>query len=174
MEDGRTVEFPPSKRMTKELITEGACGVRFDFENGLTRTFFVPQSVEETARAHGYAQKLGDWLAGMKNEDKTGPAECDDMVLELEELHERIEKTGQWNAVREGGASGGGSLLLLAIMELKGLSRERVKALLAEKTNAEKALLRESKSLRPIIERLRTEKNTKAAEQGDSLLAEFA
>ena len=165
MQDGRTVEFAGKRRMLKEIVVNGdAVAVRFDFRNGNTFTAGVPKQHLLYAAGHGYAQKLGDTVAGMKD-DHGNPASEDDMQLEVEGLAERLEK-GDWNAVREGGGFAGLSILAKALFEHftnigKPQTKEEIKAKLADKPKEHKDALRKSKALAPIIARLEAERDAR-------------
>jgi len=187
MTDGRTVQFPGKRKMLKErLIERGAgeevekVGVRFDFRNGNTFSAYIPEAHLYESAAHGYAQMLGDCVAGLRNEDGT-PAGEDDMQLEIEGLHERLSAPGaNWNEVSEGGGFGGASVLMKALMEWSGMAVEQVKEFLKGKTQAEKLALRDKAdkpgktqlTIKQIVERLEAEKKSKAAAvDTDALLA---
>lgn len=172
MSDGRAVEFAGKRRMLKDaVITGDKVGVRFDFRNGVTETFYVPEHLLAKAAAHGYAQKLGDSVAGMKNEDGS-PASEEDMYMEVESLAGRLGAPGSdWNQVSEGGGFGGASVLMKALIEWSGQTPEQVKTFLGTKSAAEKMALRDAAgrpgktglSIKQIVERLESEKKSKAA-----------
>lgn len=177
MEDGREVDFPLKRKMLKTpLVEDGRVGQRFDFKNGLTRTFWVPEKHVARAAAHGYGQKLGDSVAGLKNEDGT-PADEEDMCLEIESLHERLAAPGaDWNEVSEGGGFGGASVLMKALVEWSGQTIEQVKAFLGGKSAKEKLALRDEstvagksgKTIKGIVEELEAAKKAKAKEGIDT------
>jgi len=136
MEDGRTVEFSGKRGMLKEIVLDeqaGTASVRFDFRNGQTLTAQVPQQHLLYAAAHGYAQKLGDEVAGMKGEDNA-PASDEDKVLAIDALHSRLQSSDDWNKVSEGGGGvSGASVVLKAIMEVSGKTLLDVKAFIEKK-----------------------------------------
>lgn len=172
MSDGRKVEFVGKRRLLKESILDQAVPqVRLDFRNGETRLFLLPQELIAQFAAHGAEQKLGDETAG---ED-----DLDDMILAVDQLIERLSKRnsetgvfeGEWSTKREGGMSGT-SVLMKALMELSKKSKDEVMAFLKDKSPAEKAALRSSKQLKPIVDRLETEKLSKIAKvDTDALLS---
>lgn len=165
MEDGREVEFAGKRKMLKYVDIQGDhIYVRFDFRNGETRTFKVPHSLIHQAAGHGISQKIGDETAGLED--------VGDMVIAVDKQIERLAK-GEWRATREGGSSlAGTSVLLRALMELSGKGRDEVKAFLETKTMAEKRALRNSKQVKPIVDRLEAEKGKKGPEvDTDELLA---
>ena len=162
MEDGRTVSFAGKRKMLKEIIVHGSeVGVRFDFRSGNTRTFKVPSQHMLYSAGHGYAQKLGDTVAGLKDEHGN-PADEDDMLLEVEGLHEKLV-AGDWNSVRSGGGFAGLSVLAKALMELTGKDAAAIKDFLSKRSMAEKQALRSSDKLSPIIVRLEANKIKKAS-----------
>lgn len=165
---GRVVEFVGMKRrMLKESFfpEDGSLPyVRLDFRNGETRSYTIPQELLFRFAAHGAEQKLGDATAGIDD--------VDDMVLEIDEIIERLNKF-EWSVKREGGGMSGTSVLLKALLEVsetaakaKGTiakTLDEVKAFLKARTPAEKIALRNSPQLKPIVERLESEKLSKAA-----------
>lgn len=136
MADGRVVAFAGKRRMIKDILTDQAAGtvaVRFDFRNGQTLTAVIPQHHVLYAAGHGYSQKLGDEVAGAKNEDGT-PASEEDMYLAVEALHQRLNESTDWNRVKSGEESvSGASIVLKAIMEVSGKSLAEVKAFIEKK-----------------------------------------
>jgi len=163
MSDGRKVEFAGKRRMLKEVVVNGeAVAVRFDWRNGNTVTFPVPKQHVLYAAGHGYAQKLGDTVAGLKDEHGNAASE-DDMQLEVEGLAERLA-TGDWNAVREGGGFAGLSVLAKALVEAyPAKSKEDIKTFLSGRSVAEKQALRKSSKLALIIQRMEAERDAKSA-----------
>lgn len=164
MQDGRKVDFAGKRRMLKEVLVNGSdVSVRYDFRNGNTVTLKVPEQHKLYAAGHGYAQKTGDSVAGMKDEHGN-PASEEDMQLEIEGLHERLQGSQDWNAVREGGGFSGLSMLAKALTEAyPSKSTDEIKAFLKERSVAEKQALRKSSKLAPIIQRLEGERDAKAA-----------
>lgn len=154
MSDGRQVDFVGKRKMLKETIIEGGkVSVRLDFRNGNSLFWTIPDELLLQTAGHGAEQKLGDETAG---ED-----DVDDMQLAVEALIERLNR-GEWRTVREPGSSmSGTSVLMQAIIELSGKSKEEVKGFLAAKSQGEKAALRNSEKLRPIVQRLDAEKAAK-------------
>lgn len=112
MTDGRTVEFTGRTRMNKTISIDGEnVAVRFDFRNGQTATYPIPPQHMLYAAGHGWSQKLGDHVAGMKDEKTKEPATEEDMFLAIESLVKDMESG--WNKVRtgEGTVSGAGIVL---------------------------------------------------------------
>lgn len=182
----RKVEFPGKRRLQKESIfVDGANPapksetasfnlgqmpvVRLDFRNGETRDFRIGLGILLRAAAHGIEQKLGDETAG--------ETDIDDMVLAVDELIDRLssDDPSLWTTQREGGGMAGTSVLLKALAEHSGKPIEKLKEFLKGKSQAEKMALRNSKQLKPIVERLEQEKLAKSANvDTDKLLGDLA
>lgn len=174
MADGRTVEFAGKRKLIKTVLTEGLGGVRFDFVNGETRDYWVPQHHAAYSAGHGLGQKLGDDLAGAKD-DNGQPIDVDDMVLRTDSLHSRLAADGSdWNVVSAGG--GASSLLIKALVELKSSTVEKVKAYLDTKSDEEIKALKLLPPVKSIIARLQDERDAKRAKNVDlaGLEAELA
>lgn len=196
MEDGSVFEFAGKRKMEKERIIErdgsGAVtklGVKFRFRHGGIVTSWIPDSMIADAATHGWAQKLGDTVAGLKDEHTKEPAGPDDMQVEVEGLHERLSAPGaNWNEVREGGGFGGASILMKALILYTAdtdapRSPEQVKDFLKKKSATEKMALRDKpsrankagKTLQDIIAVLEAEKKSKVSEvDTDALMGELA
>lgn len=168
MQDGRKVEFAGKRKLLKETIIEGdSVSVRLDFRNGETRLFTVPQELLLKAAGHGIEQKLGDETAGTED--------VDDMVLDVDNLIDRL-KNFEWSTKRESSGFAGTSVLLRAIVEWNAGKKtvEQVKEWLKPKSAAEKMALRNSPKLKPIVERLESEKQAKNNKvDTDALLGEL-
>ena len=167
--DGRVVGFGKRQKLNKEsTINEetGEVTVRLDFRNGETRTFTLPPSLILKFAAHGAEQKLGDAIAG-ETDDGDAVVAIDDMITRL--------SAGEWTAPRKSGEFKGASILLKALVEASGRSVEDIRAFLATKSAADKAALRRSDKLRPIIERMEAEKAAKSTStvDTDALLGEL-
>lgn len=169
MSDGREVEFVGKRKLLKESVfnEDGTLqGVRLDFRNGESRLFIVPQTLFYRFAAHGAEQKLGDETAGIDD--------VDDMVLEVDELIERLNK-GEWNVKREGGGMAGTSVLLKALVEYSKKTPEQVKEFLKGKSQAEKLGLRSHPEIKKIISRIEDEKLAKSAKvDTNALLGQLA
>lgn len=167
MSDGRQVEFVGKRKMLKRTVIEGGrVGIEIDFRNGETRKYWAPDALLLQFAGHGMEQKYGDETAG---ED-----DVDDMVLAVDALDQRIQ-AGEWRVAREPGSSmSGTSVLMQALIEVSGKSKEDVKAFLSTKSQAEKTALRNSDKLRPVVQRIEAEKAAKANKvDTDSLLGEI-
>lgn len=168
MTDGSVVNFNKKQKLVKTSTIDdaGNISLRLDFVNGQTRTFSVPTSLLTKFAAHGAEQKLGDAIAG--------ETDIDDAVLSMDDLITRLNN-GEWNTTRAAGAFSGASVLLQALVEASGKSKEDIAAFLGTKTQAEKLALRRSAKLKPIIERIEAAKasTSKSTVDTDSLLGEL-
>ena len=178
MQDGREVEFAGKKKMLKTVVLadDGSLDhVLFDFKNGETRKFFPVESLNGYAMGHGYSQKIGDEAASYED--------VDDMTLAIDNMIEQLG-SGDWNKVREAGGMAGTSILLKALVEFSGKTKEQIQEFLKNKSKKEKDALRindkiksaSGVSLKAIVQRLEDEKAAKAAsvEGVDDALAELA
>jgi hypothetical protein len=142
MTDGRKIEFAGRIRMDKTILIDedaGTVAVRFDFRNGQTATYQVPQQHLLYAAGHGWAQKLGDHVAGMKDEATKEPASEEDMFLAIESLVNDLN-TGGWNKVRSGeGTVSGAGIVLRAVAQHFGKPVAVVKEILEAKLAEDKA-----------------------------------
>lgn len=155
MSDGRTVDFNKKQKLVKTstINDDGSVSVQLDFVNGETRNFALPSSLMSRFAAHGAEQKLGDAIAG--------ETDINDAVLSVDDLLGRLNN-GEWNITRAAGSFSGTSILIQALVEVSGKSIEDIKAFLSDKTQAEKLALRRSDKLKPTIERLESEKQSKS------------
>lgn len=168
MEDGRIVEFAGKRKLlkTSTISPEGSVAVRMDFRNGQTRTFTLPANLTAKFAAHGAEQKLGDEIAGLDD--------TDDCVMAVDELIDRLYN-GEWGIKREANGMAGTSVLARALVELTGKTREQIKDFLAGKSQGEKVALRGSAKVKPIVDRLESEKVSKKSNvDTDALLGELA
>ena len=142
MTDGRKVEFAGRTKMDKTILideADGTVAVRFDFRNGQTATYPIPSQHMLHAAGHGWAQKLGDHVAGMKDEQTKEPASEEDMFLAIESLVSDL-KSGGWNKVRTGeGTVSGAGIVLRAVAQHFGKPVATVKEILENKLAEDKA-----------------------------------
>lgn len=167
MTDGRLVDFAGKRRLLKSPIftPEGRVQVRFDFRNGETRLFTIPEQLLAQFAAHGAEQKIGDEIAGL---DK-----IEDAILAIDELIDRLYN-GEWGIKRETGSMAGTSVLLKALVEVYGKPVETIREFLKGKTQAEKLALRANERIRPVVERLEREALSKRdAVDTDALLQQL-
>lgn len=163
--DGRIVDFVGKRKAIKSTyITEsGQIHLRIDFRNGETRDFALNPNLVTKFAAHGAEQKYGDEWAGVED--------VDDMVLAVDELHSRLE-AGDWSVKRESGGIAGTSVLVRALVEYSGKSVDEVKKYLSDKSQPEKMALRANAKIRPIVERIESEKLSRASKvDSDQLLS---
>jgi hypothetical protein len=153
MTDGRVVSFAGKRKVQKETLIDsskitidgdvvqmeaGAVSLRMDFRNGETRTMHLPLDLLARFAGHGAEQKYGDELASPADK----PLSEDDMVLAIEDLDSRIQKS-EWGIKREGsGGVSGASIVVQAIMEATGKDAATVKAFLQKKLDGDKELTR--------------------------------
>lgn len=132
MTDGRVVQFAGKRKLVKEvLIGDEGAAVRFDFVNGETRLFTLPQSLLLQFAAHGASQKIGDEAAGV--------TDVDDIVVAIDSVIDRLSK-GDWGKVRAAGDGfNGASIVIKAICEATGKTVDFVKAFLQGKIDAAEA-----------------------------------
>lgn len=154
MQDGRIVDFPGKRKLSKESFIDpaGKVSVRLDFRNGETRTLEIRDGMLAKYAAHGAEQKLGDEIAGVED--------VDDAVIAIDELIDRLN-AGEWGVKRESSGISGTSVLLRAIVEVTGKPLDRIKEYLKTKSQAEKLALRESGKFRDVVKRLEAEKDSK-------------
>lgn len=177
MTDGRVVDFVGKRKLLKTIDTSGGeASVRFDFVNGETRTFVVPQSLLIQFAAHGASQKIGDETAG---ED-----DVDDAILAVDNIVERLSR-GEWGRERAAGDGfSGASVVIKALCQVTGKSVADVKAFLEKKLAATPGLTRNklyasfrnpTTEVGQRIAALEAEKNAKAAGVDSAdLLAELS
>ena len=159
MEDGRVVTFTGRQKVLKESVIQGDnAQVRFDFRNGQVRYFDLNKADIVRLACHGAEAKIGDEYAGI--------TDIDDCVLSVDEMIARLYRH-EWVAQRAKGEGKGGSVLMRAIMEVKGLSAEVVKNFLSTKTTAEKFALRKSPLFADVIARIEAEKAGKRSNDID-------
>lgn len=180
MNDGRTVAFAGKRKMLKTSDNdEESATVRFDFVNGESRNVRVSLGDALLMKfvAHGISQKVGD--------ETSGVAEVDDMILNVDNILERLQK-GEWGAERgTGDGFSGASIVVRAIMEASGKDQAFVKAFLEKKLaeGSEAGLTRQKlyasfkapgTKTAAIISRLESERAAKdVAVDADSALAEM-
>lgn len=148
----------------------------FAYRNGVEEVIdFLSLSPEirHQLMVHGLKQKVGD-AAAIPRDTATGYAATDgDKIAAMSAVIARL-RAGQWNAAKgEGGGSSGG-LLLRALVELyPAKTRESLVEYLAGKSDKEKAALRTSAKIAPVIDRLKAEAGRAAGIDADDLLDEL-
>lgn len=189
MEDGRKVVFVGKRQVLKDSLINGelfdsssepvdptsnTLSVRLDFRNGSTRTYPINPVLLTNFALHGALQKYGDELAGgVKLDDGTQSSDLDDWAATTDRLHERLAE-GKWSIGRTGDSMGGTSVLLKALIEASGKPIDELRAWLKGKSQKEKSALRNAPKIKPIVERIESEKASKsAAVDTDQLLSEL-
>lgn len=131
--------------------------------------------IQKQAMLHGLKQKLVDAAAIARDTSNGQKATITEKYNAVKEVADRLTGADPtWNKVREAGASGGGSTSLLAraLVKVSGKSREEIDAYLDTKTKEEKAALKVSAKIAPVIAQLQAESN-KSDVDGDALLNEL-
>lgn len=177
MTDGREIDFPSKRTMQREVLTNGSTvKVRFDYINGETRTFDVPEQHMLYSAGFGFGHKLGGSLAGTKE----NPLTVEDTIEQVDNLYARLSTTNDWNTTALGGDATGGHIVVQALMEATGKSktetREYIDGILAkdaarvagteEKPLSRQALykaFRANQRLIPIIRKLEDAQSAKRA-----------
>lgn len=131
MTDGRELVFAGDRKMQKSYNTDGGkVTVLFDFVNGHSISFALPDQLVLQAAGHGVVQKGGDSAAGEKN--------VDDMILAVQDTLDNLAK-GVWRAAREGGGFGGAGVVVRALCAVYGKTPEQIKAFIDGKIAAAEA-----------------------------------
>lgn len=165
MDDGRTVEFPETRRLikTSAINPDGSLTVRMDYVNGECRTFTLPSSLITQFALHGAEQKLGDAMAGIKD--------LEDAIEVVDQLILRLDK-GEWTAESTGGSGmAGASILARALVEVTNQPIAVVREYLGTLDNKTKAALRLTAEVAPVVAKLEAEKAARAAARGKKVAA---
>ena len=165
MDDGRTVEFPETRRLikTSAVNPDGSLTVRMDYVNGECRTFTLPSSLITQFALHGAEQKLGDAMAGIKD--------LEDAIEVVDQLILRLDK-GEWTAESTGGSGmAGASILARALVEVTSQPITVVREYLGTLDNKTKAALRLTAEVAPVVAKLEAEKAARAAARGKKVAA---
>lgn len=127
------------------------------------------QSIINSATLHGLKQKLVD-AAAIGRDPVTGrSATLQDKYEAVKEVYDRITATeGTWNKIRAAGDGGvqSGGLLVRAIMQLSGKTRDEVVAQIEALSKEQRTALRANKRVADVIA---TFKDT--SEESDDILA---
>src|SRR5690348_14092483 len=130
MNDGRIVPFAGDRKMQKSYTIDTAARkvtARFDFVNGHTIDFELPDELVLQAAGHGVVQKGGDSAAGEKD--------VEDMILAVQDTLDNLSK-GNWKAAREGGGFSGAGVVVRALCEVYGKTPDQIKAWVDGKIDA--------------------------------------
>lgn len=194
MTDGRVVEFPKNRKLSKQSFIPGedghksAPGVRLDFANGETRFVVIPggeilmdflggdENLDKRLRhlmkaaTHGYEQKLGDEMAYTPKKDEPEPS-LEDKIAWIDELISRLGAL-EWTAAREGGGGlTGAASLLQALVELSGKTKEEMQAFLKPLSREDRAALKRTS---PVKEKIHEIEEAIAKKNGVDGAAIFA
>jgi hypothetical protein len=151
-------------------LADNSVSVELTFSDGraiIVSAGDLSDDVQRMALAHGLKQKLVD-AAAMSCGPNGRPATIGDKFNAVNEVYQRL-LIGEWNKAREGQSTGG--LLVHALMEMTGKTRDQIVAFLDGKTAKEQAALRANPKVAPIIERMRAERAGSDAIDSDELLA---
>lgn len=129
--------------------------------------------IKHQLMVHGLKQKICDGAAIPRDTETGYAASNSDKIDAMQQIAHRLIM-GQWNATREGSGGNTGGLLLKALCELyPNKTREQLADYLAGKTDKEKAALRASPKIAPIIDRIKAESGKSAGIDADELLADL-
>ncbi len=174
MTDGRIVEFSGKQKMKKEgYEADGQLYVRFDFITGDTLTYTLPPSLYKEFALHGAGQKIGDEAAGEKS--------VEDAYVAIETIMARLTSPEGWKLKAGTGGFAGSGVVIRALMEASGFTREQANAWIDNKIAADPNLtrqkiyasLRGTARLAPIIQRLEAEATKKHAATGEALISDL-
>jgi hypothetical protein len=179
MSDGRTQVFKGDRKMLKSYsIDGGKVKLRFDFVNGKTLDFVMPDELVLQAAGHGGVQKGGDSAAGV--------ADPEDMYLAVQDTLDSLSK-GEWNTKREGSGFSGAGVVVRALCEVYGKTAEQIKTWIDGKIAAAEAsgqkltrqalyaAFRQSEKVGPKIKELEAAQTKKAVGvDAEAMLGELA
>ena len=162
--DGPRTTMQPVPAPTKKLpaisadIVEGSLILTFATGQCLSANpANLSESIRGEAILHGLKQKLVDAAAITRDTSTGRSATAQDKYEAVLEVFTRItSENGTWNKVRgEGGGVSGLGLLVRALMQMSGKSREVIEAQLEPKTKEQKAALRDNPKVAAIMAELR-------------------
>ncbi len=157
-------------------IAEGVLTITFKTGEQLTiDPLNLSETITHAAVLHGLKQKLVDAAAIARDPDTGLSATVEDKIAAVREVYDRITATGgTWNKVREAGTGGGAGsgLLMRALMQLTGKTREAIEQFLEGKTKEEKAALRANPKVAAIVAELQRAKLGTANDVLDELMGE--
>lgn len=155
--------------------SEGSPRLTLSFAHGKKLTLDPSELSSEIVRVallHGLKQKLVDAAAISRNPETGRSATIDDKFAAVHAVYERLLR-GEWNAVREGGATTGGMLLQALCRLYPAKTPDTLRAYLSAKSDAEKTALRKNPRVAAIIEEIRAESGKAASVDTDALLDEL-
>lgn len=154
-------------------------GLVLAFANGKELSLtagMLSNEIMEYAIWHGVKQKLVDAAAISRNTETGRPATIDDKYNAVKVVFDRITSAdGTWNAVREGGTSAVGGLLLRALCKMYDgkKTRDQLVEYLSTKTPEQKTALRKNPKIAAIIDELREASAKESDVDSDELLGEL-
>ena len=172
-----TIEFGSrgqfSAKHSMESCDSAALTLKFSHgEELIITTNSLDNGLLYMAAVHGLKQKLVDAAAISRNPETGRAATVEDKYQAVKAVYDRL-LSGQWNATREGGVTGGLLLQALCRMYEGRKTPDELKAFLADKTDAEKTALRKNPRVAAIIEEIRAEQGKAANIDTDELLGEL-
>jgi hypothetical protein len=194
MSDGRTVEFPKNRKLSKQSFITGVDGyadapmVRLDFANGETRSVYIAggeliadaiNSADDATKSrlqfivkaacHGMEQKLGDEMAYQPKKDEVEPT-LEDKIEWVDELIGRLSAL-EWTVAREGGGGlAGAGVLVQALVALSGKSKDEIRAFLKPLSKDERAAIKRTDVVKAKIDEIETEIAKKNGIDGSAIL----
>jgi hypothetical protein len=194
MTDGRVVEFPKNRKLSKQSFITGVDGyldapmVRLDFANGETRSVYIAggeliadaittadavsaQRLQFIVKAacHGMEQKLGDEMAYQPKKDETEPT-LEDKIEWVDELIGRLSSL-EWTVAREGGGGlAGAGVLVQALVALSGKSKDEIRAFLKPLSKDERAAIKRAEPVKSKIQEIEDEIAKKNGIDGSAIL----
>ena len=150
-------------------------GARMDYADGTYQSFSrdtLTPAIQDALMWHGLKQKLADGAAMSRNPETGRPASVADKIYRMMGIGERL-LAGQWRAVSEGGGNEGGLLLAALVRLYPAKTREDLVEYLKQRSEAEKAKLRTSSRIAPIIDLIRAERGRDSGIDADALLEEL-
>lgn len=169
----------PTKTAVSTEINETCLIVRFsDGRKLVVDVAQLDPEIRLQATLHGLKQKLVDAAAIARNQETGASATLDDKFYAVEEVFNRITNLHdpRWNKGRAEGTGGStDNLLVLALMELKGMTKTQIDLALSNKSKEEKAVLKTNERVAAILTRIQTERSAAKAQalglDSDDLLA---
>lgn len=134
--------------------------LKLSFANGEELTIhasLLSDQIRTDAMMHGLKQKLVDAAAISRNPDTGASATINDKYDAVREIYDRITSPdGTWNKIRgDGSGMAGAGLLVRALVQLSGKTKDAIEQFLATKTKEQKQALMVDPKVAPIIAQLK-------------------
>jgi hypothetical protein len=126
MTDGRTVDFPVSRKMQSEILENA---VRFDWITGATETFPLPDQHLVAAALNGWRGRLAAAAGNLKDAEGKSNATPEAMHAAIVELAGKLAQSTEW--VEQGESNGSAHVVLKAFMQHSGKNLAAAKEWLA-------------------------------------------